>query len=347
MRCAVIGAGNAGQVLAAYLKRKECNVRLYNRTQTVVDNLKKLGFITLCGEYEGRYAIDVISSDVSEVIEGAEVIYVTVPADAHKSVMEKMLPFLENGQIIVLMPGRLGGTAEMEQLLKNNDIKKDIVLAETDTLIFTCREIETGVCNIFAEKEQLKIAVHNSKDKAVVQEKVIPYFGNLVFAKSVKETGLSNIGMLFHPTPFLMNLVRVENHMPFLFYKEGITPVVASLIEKIDDERLQVARVLNVEVVDVKQWLINTYKARGENLYELIQSVDAYNDVYAPLQMKSRYVYEDIRTGLVPLILLGESLGIELPTARSIVRLAEVIYEEDFFLTGRNNESVDWKEFIS
>lgn len=51
-------------------------------------------------------------------------ILIVVPAFAHKELAEKMVPFLEDGQIIVLNPGRTGGALEFYNVLKSKGLKR-------------------------------------------------------------------------------------------------------------------------------------------------------------------------------------------------------------------------------
>ena len=68
-------------------------------------------------------------------------------------------------------------------------------------------------------------------------------------ASNCLETSLSNIGALFHPTPVLLNIGRIENDLQgFRYYWDGITPSVATLVGEIDQERMAVARAYGVSV---------------------------------------------------------------------------------------------------
>lgn len=66
-----------------------------------------------------------------------------------------------------------------------------------------------------------------------------PFYPQFVPASNCLETSLSNIGALFHPTPVLLNIGRIENDLQgFRYYWDGITPSVATLVGEIDQERM-------------------------------------------------------------------------------------------------------------
>lgn len=347
MKIAVIGAGNAGQALAAYFKSRGHYVALYNRSPEVVEALKKLGTIRLTGMYEEEASIDLISSDIGEVIRGCSYILVTTPADSHFALGEKMGPYLEDGQKILLNPGRTAGTYAFLQAARQNGCSCSITVAETDTLIFTCRKIREGVCRIFTHKKEVHVAAHRAADTKEVLEGLQGELPGLYPASSVFHTGFSNIGMIFHPAPFLFNIARIEGQERFLHYQEGISPRVASFLEKMDEERIGIAEALGIKVQSAKAWLNSVYRSQGENLYEAIQDTDAYNEVYAPTKLESRYVYEDVTTGLVPFSELGRLIGYAAPAIDLIIDLAGQLYEKDFRALGRNAEKVNLQQFVT
>ena len=76
---------------------------------------------------------------------------------------------------------------------------------------------------------------------------------------------LNNIGAVFHPAPTILNSARIETTGGnFEYYIEGISPAVAKTIEKIDNERLEVAAALGVDVDSALEWLKYTYGAEGK-----------------------------------------------------------------------------------
>lgn len=346
MRIAVIGAGNAGQTLAAYFKARDHYVALYNRSQKTVDLLKEKGTIELTGLYDDEVTLDLISTDIGEVIAGCDHVLVTTPADSHYELAKLMGPYLEEGQKILLNPGRTAGTYTFLQGAKAGGCKVKTCVGETDTLIFTCRNVRDGVCRVFSHKKQVRVAAHNQEETEYLLEDLKTELPGLFPAESVFQTGLSNIGMIFHPAPFLFNVTRIENQQRFLHYQEGITPMVAGFLEKMDGERLAVANALGVEILSAKQWVETVYRSKGENLYEVIQDTDAYNEVFAPTTLNSRYVFEDVGTGLVPFSELGKLLKIPTPCIDLMIALAGQMYHVDFRETGRNAEKVNLKQFV-
>ena len=103
---AVLGAGNGGQVIAAYLKLKGKHVTLFDRFPQVLEPIRARGGIQLEGVAETGFAkLDLICEDVAQAVKGAEVIFVVLPAFAHAYVAEQLAGCMEDGQTVIVCPG--------------------------------------------------------------------------------------------------------------------------------------------------------------------------------------------------------------------------------------------------
>ncbi len=103
---AVIGAGCGGQAIAGYLASIGFDVTLYNRSSIRIKPIQRRGYIDLCGVLKGRGKLSYAGTDIAKALADRDIIMVVVTANAHKAMARKMAPFLRDGQIIVLNPGR-------------------------------------------------------------------------------------------------------------------------------------------------------------------------------------------------------------------------------------------------
>lgn len=344
-KIAIISTGNGGQALAAYFAYYGAEVSLYAREQArvemFVDNEFKLG-----GILEATVKINSISCNMQEVIKGAELIMVTTPAQYHLDVAREMAAYLEDNQVVVLNPGRSFGTCVFAKVLNEVNPEKHVILAEADTFIFTCRCQEIAHPIIYKIKDNLRIAAHRAEDTAQVVEMLSHYFDGVEEAGSVLETAVGNMGMIFHPLPVLMNLTRIEKKEVFRYYHEAISPLVAQVLERLDQERVLIGKTIGVRAVSAQQWLQDKYGVEGNSLYERIQNTEAYSDVYAPTELNTRYIFEDIPTGIVPMLALGKRFNLKLPVMEGLSKWAMAVYERDFYKAGRNEEVIDFDELL-
>ena len=59
-----------------------------------------------------------------------------------------------------------------------------------------------------------------------------------------------------------------------------------------------------------------------------------------PLSMKDRYVTEDIPMGVTLTISLAEKAGVKVPTYESMLHLASVVNETDYYTGGRSLQNL-------
>ena len=344
-KIAVISSGNGGQSFAAYFKYLGFTVALYAREAERVEMFPDNHFV-ISGAVEGEVDVDIISDDMGKVIKDAFLIMVTTPAQYHPIVARAMAPHLVDGQAVVLNPGRSFGTIAFSKVLAECGCKADIMLGETDTFTFTCRCVELRKCEIYKIKDVVRLSAHDNSYALRLLELLHEVFEMYNLAESVLYTGFSNIGMIFHPMPLLMNITRVEAKEKYKYYLGCISPLVAGILEKMDLERVAVANAFGVAVPSARQWLAECYGSRGNSLYEQIQNTEAYQTVLAPTDMYTRYVFEDVPTGCVPISCAGKAAGVNTEIIDSLVNWASILYNRDFRAEGRNENMIDFGSFL-
>lgn len=343
VKFAVIGAGNGGLAMAGYLAYRGFSVNLYNRTYSKIEGLAKNPYINLSGSIEGIGRINLATSDIKEDIRETDVIMITTPATGHYELACLIAPYLEDGQVIVLNPGRTGGALEVYETLRSNGCTKDITVAEAQTFIYACRATGPQSAKIFSVKKEVALAAIPATRTMEVIELLSEAYPQFTPANSVMETSLNNFGAIFHPAPTLLNSGHIERGQTFEYYIEGITPSIGQMLEKLDSERMHVAMALGVKTISARKWLEESYGAKGDTLYEAIQNNSAYKGLTAPKGLNTRYIYEDVPCSLVPIASIAEELGIDTPAIDTIIRLANIITGENFIEKGRTVEKLGLK----
>lgn len=343
-KIAVISSGNGGQTMAAYFAYLGFSSSLYVREQERVEMFPKDKIFKLSGIVDSQPVVDTISCDMCQVISDAHLIMVTTPAQYHQDVAKEMAPYLKDNQVIVLNPGRTFGTYIFTKYLEENGCSANVIIAEAETFIFACRCTRVAEPFIHGIKDKVFVAAHNPKDTAKVVDILSKFFPDIIYpAQNVLYTSFSNIGMVFHPLPILLNITRVEAQENFYFYSQGISPLVANIIERLDRERTEVANAYGVKVLSAYEWINDHYGSVGDNLYERIQNTHAYSKIKAPIDIDTRYIYEDLLTGCVPMFYAGKAVGVDTPVINSTILWASTIYSTDFKQHGRNSSKIDFE----
>lgn len=341
VRVAVLGAGHAGRGLASYLSTYGIDVSVYNRTFSNVKEISDRSGIDVHGLIDAYAHIPLVTDDMGAAVADRDILIVTVPAQAHPFFARTLGPHLEPGQTVLLMPGRTGGALEFARILRSNEHTDDILLGEAQTFSFVSRIISQDSVMISKIKNSVKIGAFPSCDNQQFIGSLNRLPLTFELAEDVMETSLNNIGAMLHPTPTILCAGLLESRGGgYNHYHDAISKTVGRLVEKMDAERVRVARGFSVDYVSVLEWLRNTYDAEGATLCECIRSIDAYDEIGSPSSLKHRYVLEDVPTGLVPIASLGRLTGVPTPAIDAVINIACQLYECDFWETGRTLEDL-------
>lgn len=334
---AVIGAGNGGAAIAGYLASVGARVRLCDLFPEYLEGIRAAGGIDLTLEGETSHQeLELVTSDVAQAIRGVHLIMVVTPSFTHKLIAQACCGALTDGQVVVLNPGRTGGALEFLNAVRAGGCREDVTVAEAQTLIYSCRRTGPSSVEIYGVKKAVALGAFPANRTGRVLELIRPFYPQFVPAANCLETSLSNIGALFHPTPVLLNIGRIESDpRGYRYYWDGITPSVAALVGEIDQERMAVARAYGVSVPSAEEWLRQSYDTQGESLYELIQHNRAYEDIQAPKTIQARYVTEDVPMSLVPISTLGRVAQVPTPNIDAVIQLTSAVYGRDFRAEGR------------
>lgn len=336
MKITVIGAGNGGQTMAGHLAMMGNDVSLYDIDVPKMETLMQLGGIQLEGRLQGFGKVCCITTDIAKAVKDAEIIMVTTVANAHSAVAKSLTPFLVDGQVVVLNPGRTCGALVFKQTLKENGCKARIYLGEAQTLVYACRVIENGHVNVIGIKDVVLLSGLPAADTDYILSKLNPVYPCFVKADSVLNTSLENIGAMFHPCVLLFNAASIERNELFWFYRD-MTEQVAEFIEKFDAERLAVGKAYGIDLLSVREWIKFAYKdTEGETLCERMRNNPAYHDIKSPSTIFTRQLTEDIPTGVLPIMELGKAAGIETPLLGSMIHICETLLNMDMRNNGRS-----------
>ncbi|MCR4440770.1 MAG: NAD/NADP octopine/nopaline dehydrogenase family protein [Peptococcaceae bacterium] len=343
MKTAVLGAGNGGRAMAVHLALNGHRVSVYDKYEQALSGIREAGGINRKGVLgDGFTPVESASPEMEEVVSGARLIMVVTPAFAHREIMQQLCCLLQENQVVVLHPGRTGGALECREVLRQLRSDLKAVIAEAQTLLYASRATGETEVTIYGIKKEVAVsslpAAEIGNVRALLDE-ALP--GCFKAAGSVLETSLLNIGAVFHPAPTILNAARIEEEKGvFEYYHGGISPSVARVLEALDDERVRIARALNVPTLSAVEWIEAVYGTKGNNLYEAIRQNAVYSGIKAPGDLRTRYITEDVPMSLVPLAELGRLAGVDTPVMDCVIRLAELMHGTPYRKLGRTLEKM-------
>jgi opine dehydrogenase len=247
------------------------------------------------GGPHGFASLERVTSDMCQALEAAEVIMIVLPSSAHAEIARAAAPHLKDGQIVVLHPGRTCGAIEFAKVIRDQGCRADVIVSEAETFIYASRSDGPAQARIFRIKEAVPLAALPSSCTPVVLEAIHPAYPQFIDGVNVLNTGLNNMGAIFHPALTLLNAGWIEaTHGDFQFYIDGVTPAVARVLEVLDRERVTVASSLGIRARTAMDWLQMAYNTQGTDLHEAIHNQPGYLGIRAPSTLNHRYIFEDV-----------------------------------------------------
>lgn len=334
----VVGVGMGGKGLLAELGINGFRLRAFDKDDAQVAGIRAAKGIHVDGRAKNFAPVELATTNVAAALEDAKVILASVNGDDHAPLARDLAPHLRDGQIIVLIQGHFGGTLVFRKALDGAGCRAKVQLAEMDgyPYMMTVRAPDRVELTTYKEMYQL-VALPASRSKAIVDEIGFAFPG-LVAGPNLMQTGLADLGSVFHACGIVTNVGIAEAGKPYNFYAHNMTPSVCNLIEAVDRERVAVAKAYGIETPDVFKWLATTYNRKEMSLHWSMQAnaVTHYRYSPAPNSLSHRFLVTDVGSGLVAWSSLGKVAGVATPAIDSVVHIAGALTKRNFFEEGRN-----------
>jgi opine dehydrogenase len=336
----VIGCGHGGQALAADLSQRGCQVTLYAHPKHPggIHAIAKARGIQCKGLLKGFTPITKITTDLQTALADSEIIYISLPSYAHEAMFIELLPFIQPEQTIVTLAANFASLIYLKLLHKTH--KADhIHLLDIASLPYVCRSDHAGTVEVLAIKE--KVAAASIPAQAIDQyiQLLTPIFPCRIQAyPDVLSLNMNITSGMTHPVITLLNAGRIgQDKEVFYFYRDGITPEIAGMIEKLDQERIQIGQHLGLTMHRYLDLMQEYYGIRYDSIYAFFKHSPAHNQLpLCPTSLQDRYITQDVADLLVPWYSLGQLTQIHSPTLGNLINLASLLNNTDYLQTGTN-----------
>ncbi|SHK63592.1 NAD/NADP-dependent octopine/nopaline dehydrogenase family protein [Tepidibacter formicigenes] len=336
----IIGAGNGGFAAAADLTLGGYQVTLYHdeARKKTVEELMKTNTIELTG-VKGKEKVKIykVTTNMKDAMAESDIIMSTIPAYGQEYIANKMLPYLRKEHKIILTPGSTGGALVMAKIFYEKGKFDGVKIAEMHTLPYACRKTSPTGVKILLECKKLYFAAFPAKYNEEMYKIVKKMYPAVELIKDVLETSLNNGNPVSHPAPVVLNAGKIEySKGEHYHYREGITPSVARVNQKIDLERQEICKLFGYKAIDIKDRLyLMGYAPKRETLYECYRDSEVFNPLKGPKDLNDRYLTEDTPYSLVALASIAHKLGIKTPVMDSVITLASALKDEEYWENGR------------
>jgi opine dehydrogenase len=348
IKICIMGGGNGAFAAAADLSLRGFRITIYENEnfKSNVENIMRTGIIHCTGVGPvGDAKIYKVTCDLEDALSDVDVIMPIAPAYAQEIVAKSLLPYIKPGHKIVLTPGSTGGSLVFAKVFHDNGKLEGVKIAEMHTLPYATRKVDECTINILLMCNMMLFAafpaIYNQEMYNIVKE----MYPAIELVSDVLETSLNNGNAVSHPAPVVLNAGKIEYYGKHYHYKEGITPSVAKVNQKIDDERLEIAAIFGYKPMNARERLYRMgYCPMKDTLYECYQgSTEIFLPIEGPNDLSGRYLTEDAPCSLVAMAEIAKLVGVTTPVMDSVVVLASTLRSEDYWSTGRTLEKMGLK----
>ena len=353
----VLGAGNAGHAIAFDMTLNNgCEVMLFEHPKfaKTLDGIKQKGGIEAVAELKteagsskaamsGFAKIAGLTTDPKEAMNFADIVMMMVPAFGQEAIFELVMPHLRDGQLFVLMPGNFGSLI-FNKMMRDAKINKKVTFVEATSIPYAVRIIGPGTIYLLGVKTAVSAGalpaaeINNvvNKLKGVLSLKIIPL-------ANVLEAGLSNGNMIVHTPTSTLNMGLAESTGgKGQFYRDGVSPTVAKVLEAVDAERLAVGKAFGLKLMSFVEIINNFYSLNVSSIRQFVVETPYHNNVPNdfPKGPQERYITEDCPYVCVPVNALGKLAGIEMPATEAIITIDGLYNDTNYFQTGRSMDKM-------
>lgn len=334
---AVIGGGNGALTIAGDMSLAGFSVRLWSAFPDELDTIYETKAINLKGiGREGVANIDIVTKDLGEALDGADVICSPSPAYAQEDLAKKIGPHLKDGQALFLSPGSLGSYLT-GKILRANGWCTDITIAEPGTLPYLTRKISLDEVLISGHAVKLPVGVFPADKTENTIKTLKKLFPAIHPVENVLSVTLLNVGPIIHSVLILLNTGPIESLETWDIHNEGTTKSVKKLILAHDQERVAIRKALGFKSHHYP--FSDHYDENSENIWmygrkahvDLVES----GSWRESLDFRHRYVQEDVKCNLSLFSSIGNLCNVNTPITNALLELIGAIVDEDLLETGR------------
>lgn len=361
---AVLGGGAVSQTMAADLSLAGHDVRLFELPQFEenIDRIRETGEIEVTGDQHnyqrfkrgGTAEIDIVTTDITEAVQGVEYINLCVPAVGQKAFFRELLPELSDGQVVSLFPDSFGSLI-LENMMDESDINADVTIGGWTTSPYVSRVDEPGRVNCVMRTYRVMGDTLPSGDAEYFSRvSELPIFDGATHVEqgdTVLEIGLMNINPVIHVPPSLLNVGAIENagrderiygdpDAGYSVYREGLSPSVAKTQIAYWDEICEISERADVDYVDYDE---NDFMTKG-SLVSVEFDTPFFDQIFlsfdsGPSSVQHRFFTEDLAITNA-YYELGQKFDVETPTLETMLSLGSLVCERDFRSEGRSLEEM-------
>lgn len=376
---AVLGGGAVGKTMAADCALAGKEVRIWDQPAFAKRNflnIKKTG-ITLSGNQfsffgynrKGTAYVSLATDDLAEAVKGAGIIIVATVAIAHEDIFRQLIPLLEDGQVIHILPDNCG-TLIFRKLMREMKSTAKVIVGSWYTAPYGIRVVKRGgvvtnECKVEDRITTIRGCALPAKDNEAFMASAyyIPAFGAIIDAEgevtisrkgeefhhgfvtgnTVLDIILSNVNPVIHVPGTVLAVSAMQNFDTVLgqemknysLYGFGACPAIAEVQAKFWDEEKALAKAMDIGLctVNYEDFFSRTTMYGKEYMGPdfAVPYEEKYENFFGdgPFDLENRYITEDVPVGCWLMSQLGKKFNVPTPIIDSMILLASTMLKRD------------------
>lgn len=152
MPIAILGCGGVGKTMAGDCALAGAKVRIWEQEafKKNFNNMERTG-IKLTGnqfsyygfERRGTAHVDLATTDMAEAVKGAGIIVIATVAMAHEPIFRELIPLLEDGQVVHILPDNCG-TFIFRKIMRELNCTTKVIVGAWYTAPYGVRIVKRG-----------------------------------------------------------------------------------------------------------------------------------------------------------------------------------------------------------
>ena len=367
---AVLGGGAVAKAIAGDCALGGARVRICDMmpfAEKTLVNIEKVGLkfygeqASLYGfERQGFAKMEKVTTDVAEAVKGAGLIVIGTPVFGHRPFFEKLIPCLEDGQIVHIFPDNFGSLV-LRKMMRDAGCKANVIIGGWSSSTYGSRvDILGGVIThkirVYYRAITLRGAAMPASDTETFLEsaKYLPSMDGVttgdgtVAADTALDTGLSNVNPVLHCPGAILGVSTMQNfgrifgddRSKFSIYSHTYCEAISEVQYSFYREECALAEALGVGIQPYKkEHFFSRENVLGQEYMGLnylipFDQQDPIQYGTGPFTMENRYITEDIPIGFNIYSQLGRAFGVPTPVIDSMITLACTILQRDLLKTG-------------
>ena len=313
-------------------------------------------------ERSGTGKMNMVTTSIAQAVKGAGLILICTPALGHVPFFQQLIPCLEDGQIIHIIPDNYG-TLILRRMMREAGCDKKVVIGGWSSAPYGCR-VETLGGHTFPRVhiEYRAITLRGAALPMLDTETFLAstkYLGcfdaittghGVAAAETVLDTCFTNVNPMLHVPGTILGVGVMENwgviygnkydKYDFSIYSHAFCPSISRIQLAFYEEEIALAEAVGVGIQRYEErQFFNRKSVLAEEFmgkdYEIPFDQQEYeSNGSGPFTIHNRYLTEDVPVGCRVYHELGVKYGVKTPVIDSMITMASVLLEKDYFHEG-------------